>query len=132
MMGVPVKSGHFADTQVLYNWGYSQFAFKEFFKANEVIGEVKVGKGTVDTVKVIPEKKVGVTVPRGKDKDITTVLELQPAVGAPVRAGDVVGHISVVQEGQVLTRTNLLAKESVEKGSWWRQFKKVVKTTVTG
>jgi len=131
VMGVPVMSGHFADTQVLYNWGYSQYIFKEFFKENEVIGEIKVGKGAVDTVKVIPEKKVGVTVPKGKDKGITTVLQFQPAINAPIKAGEVLGHISVVQDEQVLTRTNLLAKENVEKGSWWRQFKKVIHSTVT-
>ena len=132
VMGVPVMSGHFADTQVLLNWGYSQYVFKQFFKDNEVIGEVKVGKGAVDSVKVIPKSKVGVTVPKGKDKDITVSIELEPSVSAPLKKGDVVGHVSVVQNGQVLSRTDLLARDDVAKGSWWRQFNKVIKSTVTG
>ena len=132
VMGVPVMSGHFADTQMLYNWGYSQYIFKEFYKENETIGEVTVGKGAVDSVRVIPKNKVGVTVLKGKDKDITVSVELQPTVSAPLQKGEIVGHVSVIQNGQVLTRTDLLARDSVEKGTWWRQFNKVIKTTVTG
>ena len=47
VMGVPVPRGHFAETKILYNYGFSQFSFREFYKAEEIVGWVKVGKGKV-------------------------------------------------------------------------------------
>ncbi len=132
VMGVPVKSGHFADTKVLFNWGYSQYVFKEFHKANQVIGEVKVGKGVANSVKIVSENKVGITVLKGKEKNITTSVELPQTVNAPVNAGQVLGYISIVQNGEVLGRTNLLAGEGISKGSLWQEFKKVITATVAG
>ena len=132
VMGVPVKSGHFADTQVLFNWGFSQFVFKEFHKADQMIAEVKVSKGVAESVKVVSEYRVGITVSKGKDKNITTSIELPQAVNAPVNAGQILGHVSIVQNGQVLGRINLLAAEGIAKGSWWREFKKVIAATVVG
>ncbi|MCR4442264.1 MAG: D-alanyl-D-alanine carboxypeptidase family protein [Peptococcaceae bacterium] len=132
VMGVPAKSGQFEDTKTLFNWGYSQFVFKNFYQENEVLGSVRVGKGTVDSVAAVPGKKVGLTVPKGEDKGLTAKVELFPMIDAPVRAGDVVGYVSIMKNDEVLSRMDLQAGESVEKGSWWREFKKVMKTTVAG
>jgi len=132
VMGVPVKSGQFEDTKTLFNWGYSQFVFKNFYQENEVLGSVRVGKGAVNCVDAIPAKKVGITVLKGEDKGLTARVELLPMVEAPVRAGDVLGHVSIMKNNEILYRMDLQAKESVARGSWWREFKKVMKSTVAG
>jgi D-alanyl-D-alanine carboxypeptidase (penicillin-binding protein 5/6) len=132
VIGVPVKSGQFADTKVLFDWGYSQYTFKKFYETGEVLGSVKVGKGVVDTVEVVPENKVGITVPKGEDKDLRAELEIEPIVDSPVEKGQVVGHVSIMRGKDVLNRMNLVAAESVEKGSWWREFKKVIKASLAG
>jgi len=132
VMGVKEQKGHFRETMTLYDWGYSQFTFKEFHKGDEVLARVQVGKGTADQVPVIPEKKVGITVPKGEDKDLTTQIELLPLVDAPVHKGQVVGYISIMKGENVLERTNLVAAEDVSKGGLFRELKKVLKKTIAG
>lgn len=129
VMGVPVKSGHFADARVLFDWGYSQYIFKKFFPQEEILGSVTVGKGLRDTVEVHAEKMVGVTVPKGEDKNLTTEVSLVPMVESPIKKGQVLGCVSILRDGQVLERTDLLAREPVPKGSWWQELKKVFKAT---
>jgi len=131
VMGVPVPQGHFSETKTLFNYGFSQFTFKEFYQENEIIGEIYVGEGKKDKVDVIPDGKVGIILPRGEDQNITTEIELVPLVNAPVNKGDVVGHISIVKNGEILSRVNLLVKEDVAKGSLWQMMKKVFKGVVT-
>lgn len=131
VMGVPVPKGHFAETKVLFNYGFSQFSFKEFYKETEIVGEVKVGKGEVDKVAVVPEGKVGIILPRGEGKDLSTEIKLVPLINAPVQAGEILGHISIVKDGEILARTNLLAKEQVIKGSLWQMTKKVLESVTT-
>lgn len=132
VMGVPQKSGHFEDTKLLFNWGYSQYMFKEFYPQTETVGRVLVGKGEVDSVEVVPEKKVGITVLKGEDKELTARIEIEPVLDAPVQAGQVAGRVSVMRGEEILSCTNLVAKESIAKGSWWREFKKVLQATVAG
>lgn len=132
VMGTPVKSGHFADTKILYNWGYSQFTFKEFHKENDVLGTVAVGKGTADFVAAVPENKVGITVQKGEDKDLRTEIVLEPIVNSPVQKGQAIGHVSIMRGEEVINRINLVASESVEKGSLWREFKKIFRASIIG
>lgn len=132
VMGVPEAKGHFADTKVLFNYGYSQYSFKQFYKQDETIGEVKVGKGRIGKVEVATEKKVGLTVPKGEEKGLSTQVELEKSIDAPVKKGEVLGQISIVKDEQILERTNLLAKEDVSKGSFWQMMKKVCKGVITG
>jgi len=132
VMGVKEKSGQFRDTMTLYNWGYSQFVFKEFYKENESLASIKVGKGVKEEIQVLPEKRVGITVAKGTDKNLSTQLELLPIVNAPVQKGQVVGYISILQDGNVLARTNVVAAEDVAKGSLLKEFVKVLKGTLAG
>lgn len=132
VMGIPEKSGHFIDTKVLFDWGYAQYTYKQFHGLEEVLGSVSVGKGAVDTVAAIPEKKVGLTVPKGEEKDLRTEITLNELIDSPVQKGQIVGYASILKGEEVLTRINLVAKDNVEKGSWWRQFTKVLKRSIAG
>lgn len=132
VMGVPEQRGHFRDTMTLYNWAFSQYTFKQFHKEDEVIDRIKVGKGAAEVVEVVPEKKVGLTVEKGKDKDLTTKVELGSLVDAPIMKGQVLGHISITQGNSVLYRTALVAKEEVGKGTLLQEFKKLLKSTIAG
>ncbi|MDX9871906.1 MAG: D-alanyl-D-alanine carboxypeptidase family protein [Clostridia bacterium] len=132
VMGVPEKSGHFVDTKVLFDWGYAQYTFKQFYGTEEVLGNVTVGKGAVDTVPAVPEKKVGLTVAKGGDKELRTEIILNELLDSPVQKGQIVGYASILKGEEVLTRINLIAAESVDKGSWWREFKKVLKKSIAG
>ncbi len=132
VMSSPEKSGHFADTKILWNWGYSQYTFKQFHKENEIIAQVKVGKGQVERVAAVPEKRVGVTLPKGQDKNLTTQISVVPLMDAPVQAGKIVGHISILKDGEIIERVNLVAKDNVAKGSWGQEFSKVIQGVVKG
>lgn len=130
VMGVKQSKGQFRDTMALFNWGYSQYTFKDFYGADESLAQVKVGKGLKDQVNAIPVKKVGLTVKKGEDKNLTTHLELLPIVNAPVKKGQLLGYIAILKDGQELSRTDLVAAEEISKGSWFSEFKKVLRKSL--
>ena len=131
VMGVPAPQGHFSETKTLFNYGFSQFTFKEFYQENETVGEVFVGKGQEQKIDVIPEGKVGIILPRSEAKDLTTEIELVPIANAPLSKGDVVGYISILSNGEILSRTNLIVKDDIAKGSLWQMLKKVFRAVAT-
>jgi D-alanyl-D-alanine carboxypeptidase (penicillin-binding protein 5/6) len=91
-----------------------------------------VGKGISDLVKAVPEQKVGITIPRGEEKTLSTEMELVPIVNAPVKKGQLLGHISILKNGEIIQRTNLVANEDVSKGSYWKMVKKVFCSVASG
>lgn len=131
VMGVPVSGGHFANTKVLFNWGYSQFTRKKFYNEGEAVTQVKIGKGNKDYVDAVPEKEVGITLLKGKGKGLETTFQVVPLINAPIKKGQILGYVSIIEGDQVLERTNLIAKEDVAKGSLWREMKKIFGGIVT-
>lgn len=132
VMGATEKGAHFEDTKALYNWAFSQYTFRQFYQQDEVIGRIPVGKGVSADVIVVPARKVGVTLPKGQDKNVEAKVEITGAVDAPVRKGQVIGRVLVMQNGTELDRVDLWAGEDVAKGSWWEEFRKVMKSTIIG
>lgn len=132
VMGIKQKSGQFRDTMKLYNWGFAQYVFKEFYKEDEVLAQVQVGKGNVAEVQALPEKKVGITVPKGTEKSLKTEIKVVPLANAPIKKGQVLGHVSIVQEGNILSITNIIAGEDVAKGSLLKELIKVFESTLAG
>lgn len=130
VMGVKEQKGHFRDTMALYNWGYSQYTFKSFYDQNDLLAQIPVGKGVKDLVSCRPLRKVGVTVRKGEEKDLTTQMDLLPIVDAPVQEGQLLGNISILHNGNVVFKTDLVAVEEVAKGSWWAEFRKVLGKTI--
>ena len=73
---------------------------------------------------------MGVTVRKGEEKDLTTQMDLLPIVDAPVQEGQLLGNISILHNGNVVFKTDLVAVEEVAKGSWWAEFRKVLGKTI--
>jgi len=125
VMGVPVPKGHFSETQILFNYGFSQFFYKEFYNEEEVIGKVNVGKGKISVVEAVPKNKVGITLAKGDDKKLSISIELPSLIDAPVNKGQTLGKVSILKEGELVEQVKLVAKDEVPKCSLWQTTKKV-------
>lgn len=127
VMGVPEPRGHFAESMKIYNWGFAKYAFKQFAPAHQKQGVVKVLKGVQDDVTVTTAKPLGVTVEKGKDKNIWVETKLNPEVTAPVQAGQKLGEILLYREDQLLTQVDLVAQDAVERAKLQQQIGKTLR-----
>jgi len=125
VLGAPQKNGNFRDSMILFNHGFASYQFKEFLKNGQEVSEVKVGKGEQDQVIAITNQRVGIMVPKGKGEGFTTKIEIMPMVHAPVAKGQVIGKVSILKENEPVKEFDLVAKESVERGTFWRQYRKL-------
>ncbi|MDK2984673.1 MAG: hypothetical protein PWQ96_315 [Clostridia bacterium] len=128
VMGAEERRGHFTETMKLLNTGYRMYAFKEFYSANYEIGEVAVGKGSQDTVKVITGDTVGLTILKGREKGYETKVVLPSLIQAPISKGQPVGEVIVMKDDKEIKRFPVVTAEKVEKGSIFRMIGKVLKS----
>lgn len=113
--------GHFADTTLLFDWGFDNFSYQEIVKSTEIVAEVPVTMGAdTDTVSVRPSTAIKEMLPNDVDLSAfdRTITITSEATGeeltAPVSAGQVLGEITVSRDGVVYGSSNLVASTAVE------------------
>ncbi|KLU61400.1 D-alanyl-D-alanine carboxypeptidase DacF precursor [Peptococcaceae bacterium CEB3] len=122
VMGVPQPKGHFAESMKIYNWGFANYAYKEFAPAGQKQGVVKVLKGNQDEVVATTDQPLGVTTEKGKGKNIWLETKLKPEVTAPVRAGQKLGEVLLYQGDKPLQTVDLVAQTSVGRAKIYEQI----------
>lgn len=127
VMGVPQVRGHFAESMKIYNYGFAKYAHKEFAPARQKQGVVQVRKGVESEVVAVTEKALGVTVEKGKDKNIWVETKLNPDIEAPIKAGQKVGEILIYRDNELLTTVNLIAEKAVEKAGIGQQINRTLR-----
>jgi len=106
----------------LLNYGFRNFVIKKVLKKGEVIKSVPVKEGKYDTVDLIAQEGVTLSVPR-RDKDSLKLIEvISSQIIAPVSKGEVLGKVVVKIGDKTIREVNLLAKDSVPKGwqAYWK------------
>ncbi|MGI6449576.1 MAG: D-alanyl-D-alanine carboxypeptidase family protein [Desulfitobacteriia bacterium] len=126
VMAVPEVRGHFQESMKIYNYGFANYAYKEFAPVGSKQGEVLVHKGSDIRVDLVAESPVGLCVEKGKDQDCRLETKLTPVVTAPVakdqKLGEIILYCGQVEQGRV----NLVAKEDVKRA----KFLEIVTRTI--
>ncbi len=125
--GYPNKSSALYETGLLMDWVFENFAIQPALKADDAITEVKVKYSTDgDTLMLWPKEDLYSILPLGTDETITQkTFHLPEAVAAPIKAGDVVGTVSVSLSGEVIGTVDLIAERDMERSEILYTFSKI-------
>ena len=112
---------NFSDTIRLYNYIFENYSYQEVLSPNVNIASVDVNLGKeVDYVNLRPAGSVTLLLPKDYDPNQfqldLQVYSLQQGkiVTAPVTAGEVLGEVSVLRDGQNFGTVKLVAAASVD------------------
>lgn len=127
VMGVPQVRGHFAESMKIYNYGFAKYAHKEFAPAGQKQGVVQVRKGVESEVTAVTEKPIGVTVEKGKDKNIWVETKLNPEIEAPIQEGQKIGEIVLYRENEPISTVDLVAEKAIGKAGIAQQINRTLR-----
>lgn len=118
-LGDPDDNARVADTVKLLDYGYNNFKQLNVIKKGEAVeNRAPIIAGTDRDTEVVAAEDLAISLPSNNDKYETKTVFTH--VQAPVKQGQVLGKLDVIQNGKVISSVNLLAKNDVEKGSWLR------------
>lgn len=117
VLGCPMPRTHFQETIKLFNYGFARYKSVNLAEEGQVIKELAVEKGEVETVKVITDAPVSLVVGKGQEKTVKGNVVLPEKLDAPVKKGQVLGSYVITKDGQENLRVDLLAAADVEKAS---------------
>jgi len=111
---------NFSETQRLFLWGYSQFAWRDIVKTSDIMAKVPVLHGRDEFVNVRPTDSLTLLLSNtittdSFEKTVTIFSEKNDTpLEAPVSAGDVLGELVITREGVEYARMDLIANTDVE------------------
>lgn len=123
VMGSASESSRASETQTLLNYGFRFFETVQLYQAGQELATARVWKGMSEEVKLGLDEALFVTIPRGRYDDLEARVELQPQLSAPLKAGIVVGTISITLGEDLVADRDLVTLSAVEEagffGSLW-------------
>ena len=106
----------------LLNYGFTFYETVKAKSASEVVLKPEVYKGEEDRVTLVPARDIWVTVGRGSAAQLKTSATVKEPVVAPIKAGQVLGEITVSDGKDVIAKVPLVAQAAVPEGGWWTRM----------
>ncbi|MFF2286426.1 D-alanyl-D-alanine carboxypeptidase family protein [Peribacillus butanolivorans] len=114
-----------AQVTKMLDYAFSQYITYPIYKRGEMLGESKVSKGHKKMVIGVSSEPISVlTTKNGTAKDFTKKITLNKDLNAPIKKGDQIGTLELKKNGKVYVESPIVAKETVEKASWWQLYKR--------
>ena len=121
-----------AETISLLDYGFNTVKVQMLKKKGEKIEEIEVEKGSKNKIVLVTENDLSVLQDKGtKDKKYTIETNVDQ-IKLPVKKGDTLGTITVSEKGKIITRQNLISKNSIDKLSYFQLILNTLKKAVTG
>ncbi|MCY0877641.1 MAG: D-alanyl-D-alanine carboxypeptidase [Firmicutes bacterium] len=121
VLGAPSSKARFEDASTLLTWGFQHFETQVLAHRGETAGVVAVKRGSRRTVRAVFPADAYVTRARTDQAALERQLLLPKVISAPVRQGQVLGHVIVRAGGQEIARLPVVSAASVSRVNWFQR-----------
>lgn len=119
------SGSRFQSAKQLLNYGFANYTLAAPDHRVE-IPPVPVVLGTYETITPVATDDSPVLIEKSRQNSITTTVQVQPEVKAPVEQGQRLGTMTLSADGDVLREIPLIAPETVARKSWWDLTKELL------
>ena len=118
IIGVDSSKNRNAAVSAMFDYAFANFSNQILLNAGENIeNSVEVLGGKKNRIALTVERDVAQFMSRQDSGNYEIKYDLPNSVKAPVKAGDKVGRVYLVKDGVVVSETNVIANETVERMS---------------
>ena len=121
VLGTTSENARANESQKLLNWGYTAYDAVKLFEAGQAMEEALLWKGSQSSVKLGREAATVVTVPSGSSGQLSTRIERQDPLIAPIAKGQQIGTLHVQLGTETLAQLPVFALEEVPEGGFFRR-----------
>jgi D-alanyl-D-alanine carboxypeptidase (penicillin-binding protein 5/6) len=115
VMGCKKMNKRAPEAQKLLEYGFKNFSTVEAVKKGATFGPVKVKRGKLNEILFTSAEEGRVTVAKGKENLVSALPQLPKFIVAPIKKGQVVAKVLVLNDGKAMKEINLLASLNVER-----------------
>ncbi|WP_415931195.1 D-alanyl-D-alanine carboxypeptidase family protein [Zhenpiania hominis] len=132
ILGCTTSNIRFAEIKRLLDYGFSNYKSVKIAEKGQVQKALKIEKGTPSKVDVIMEDDAAILVKKGNKNRIKTKIEMDGYIKLPLKRGQKLGELVVLQDGKEKERFPIVARDSAKKASikelYIQMMKKLIET----
>lgn len=125
-LGSPNTDERFAAGRKLLDYGFANFALVKMTPPEEYLAPIPVAHGTAETVQPICEESAAFLLKKGQEAEVEQSVYLPEKLEAPVKAGDVLGRVTVTLSGGEIGGYDIVAAEDVPRMGLFEALKKLL------
>lgn len=115
VMGEPSSAIRNSETTTMLDYGFNTYEAKKIITKDSVISKQKVEFGKKDSVELTPMEDYKVLKEKSStNKNVTYQLSSNP-IKAPVKIGDKVGKIKIIENNKTIQEIDVTVKENISK-----------------
>lgn len=125
-LGSPNTDERFAAGRKLLDYGFANFALVKMTPPEEYLAPIPVAHGTAETVQPICEEPAAFLLKKGQEAGVEQSVYLPEKLEAPVKAGDVLGRVTVTLSGGEIGGYDIVSAEDVPRMGLFEALKKLL------
>ncbi|GAB1475553.1 D-alanyl-D-alanine carboxypeptidase family protein [Bacillota bacterium] len=128
VLGCESTQKRWGETMRLLDYGFATCEGVVLAKKGEVLGMVAVEKGSAEKVEAIAGEDISMITKKGEGSSITTETVLPEHTKAPLKAGEQLGELIALQNGEEIGRYPLVAAADVGVAGLGEIYLRMLKT----
>ena len=131
VMNEPTSQIRNSETMAMLDYGFNLYSMDKILDKNTSLGNVNVELGKEEVISIIPMEDVKILNNNTKEKrNVTYELQIDD-IKAPVKNGDKVGKINIIENNKVINTIYATVENDIDKASiltiYYRNLKKLFK-----
>lgn len=122
VMGEPSSSIRNSETTAMLDYGFNTYQIDSLVKEKQILSKEKVLLGKDMEVNVVPVESVNILNSKvGTKRNVSYEVEIDD-IKAPVKVGDVVGKIKVIEDNKTIMEVDATVMNDVDKANMFVIF----------
>lgn len=130
VMGEPTSNIRNSEMSTLLDYGYNLWQREVYVTTDEIIDTVPIEKGIKEKANIVVIDDVSTVNKKGhKMGEITYELDVKN-IKAPIKKGEVVGNLTIKEDGNVVSNVNVTVDTSIEKAGIFTIYLRYLKDII--
>ena len=125
------STDRFESAKTLLDYGFATYALVTPAPPEE-IGQVSVELGEQSVIQPVLEQTEPILMEKSLKNEVTTQIEREETVSAPVEKGQKLGTLTVRAGDKVLAAAPIVAPERIERLTWWQLMARILRGVCLG
>jgi serine-type D-Ala-D-Ala carboxypeptidase (penicillin-binding protein 5/6) len=122
VMGTRSSDSRARESLTLLNYGFRFYDTRNLFSAGKALARARVWQGQGKELELGLAEDLPITVQRGRWQELSSTIEVQDPITAPISPGQNLGSVTVTLGDEPLVTRPLVALTEIPEGHWWQRL----------
>lgn len=127
VLGCESSDIRFKEMARLLDYGFASYEAVVIADKGDVVKKIEIEKGDRTFINAITEEQVGLTVEKGKGKNVKEKIEIKKDLKLPVKKGECIGKIILLEEGNKAAEYELVSDRKAEPADFITTYIRMMK-----